>query len=121
MTAPQSGISSPGAREVLVGAPRRGPHLKSFPQARVDLRSVDLGSEILIYDERNKLVHILNATARRMWQLCDGTHGVEEIVEEVRRLFPQVSAEQIETDVGRALEDLAAKELVVMAVREVDE
>ena len=95
--------------------------MKSFPQARVDLRSVDLGSEILIYDERNDAVHLLNATARRIWQLCDGAHEVSDIVDEIGRLFPHVGATQVSDDVQRTLEQLTEKKIIVLAADEVTE
>ena len=90
-----------------------GGSVNKVPQARVDVRNVDLGSEILIYDERSNLVHILNATARRIWQLCDGAHRVTEIADEISRLFPQVPLEQVQRDVERALEDLVGKQIVI--------
>lgn len=83
------------------------------PQARVDVRSVDLGSELVIYDERHGLFHILNATARRIWQLCDGVHGVNEIVGEMTRLFPHTPAETLRQDVDRTLASLKEKEVIV--------
>ncbi len=87
--------------------------MKSVPQARVDIRSVDLGSEILIYDERHDLVHILNSTARQIWQLCDGSHDVVDIVDSVARLFPQVDPQRIRGDVERAIEDLVQKNIII--------
>lgn len=87
--------------------------MRDRPQARVDIRTVDLGSELLIYDERTKLVHVLNPTARRIWQCCDGAHRVEEIVMDIARLFPQVPVERIRSDVHGVLEELDERRVLV--------
>jgi hypothetical protein len=87
--------------------------MNCLPQARVDVRNVDLGSELVIYDERHGLFHILNSTARRIWQLCDGTHGVDEIVGEMTRMFPHTAVETLRQDVERTLASLKEKEVIV--------
>jgi len=87
--------------------------VKRCPQARVDLRIVDLENEMLVYDERARQVHILNATARWIWLLCDGTHATEEIVEEVGRMYPGTPPDTIRRDVEETLEALGTKRLLV--------
>jgi hypothetical protein len=87
--------------------------MNCLPQARVDVRNVDLGSELVIYDERHGLFHILNSTARRIWQLCDGSHGVDDIVGEMTRMFPQTAVETLRQDVERTLASLKEKEVIV--------
>ncbi len=82
------------------------------PQARVDLRVVDLGSELMVCDDRKRLVHILNSTARRIWDLCDGTHQIDEISLEVSRLFPEQSPEVVRRDVESALTALGENEMI---------
>ncbi len=94
--------------------------MRDCPQARVDVRVVDLGSELMICDDRRKLVHILNSTARRIWDLCDGTHSVREISEEVNRLYPAVEVGQIQRDVEQALGSLDEKEMIVWVTEEVE-
>lgn len=89
------------------------------PRARVDLKSVDLESELLIYDERRRLVHLLNSTARRIWQLCDGSNGIEQITREVQRLFPEVHADQVRRDVQQSLGALESQDIIVWVSEEV--
>ncbi len=93
--------------------------MKRCPQARVDLRTVDLENELLLYDEKARQVHILNATARWIWLLCDGTHAPEEIVAEVARMFPDTPAGTIRQDVEETLATLGGKNLVVWVEEEV--
>jgi hypothetical protein len=85
----------------------------------VDLKSVDLESELLIYDERRRLVHLLNSTARRIWQLCDGSNGIEQITREVQRLFPEVHADQVRRDVQQSLGALESQDIIVWVSEEV--
>lgn len=87
--------------------------MKDCPRARVDIRSVDLGSELIVYDERTRQVHVLNPTARRIWQLCDGTHQIEDIVAEIARLFPQAPVDTVESDVRSTLDELDGQGVVV--------
>ncbi len=89
------------------------------PQARVDLKSVDLESELLIYDERRRLVHLLNSTARHIWQMCDGTHRVDEITSEVTRLFPEQPLSQVQRDVEQALSSMESQDIIVWVSEEV--
>lgn len=92
--------------------------MNCFPHVRVDLRCVDQESELLIYDERTHLYHCLNSTARRIWQLCDGAHGVPEIVEEVSRLFPDIAVDALRGDVETALTALDERNLIVWVPQE---
>ncbi len=41
----------------------------------------DLGDEYLFYDSTHERVHVLNATARAIYLLCDGSASVREIVD----------------------------------------
>jgi len=79
----------------------------------VDVRIVDLENEVLVYDDRAREVHLLNATARWIWLLCDGTHAPEEIVEEISRMYPGTPRETIRQDVEETLATLGEKRLVV--------
>jgi hypothetical protein len=77
------------------------------------MRTVDAESELLIYDERRGLVHILNTTARWIWQLCDGTTKVDEIATEVEKMFPGASPGQVREDVRSALRQMESQQIIV--------
>lgn len=87
--------------------------MKTVPQVRQNLRVMDLGSELMICDDARDLIHVLNMTARRIWDLCDGTHGEDDIVDAVRQLFPDIEEEQIRRDVETALKTLEENDLLV--------
>ncbi len=54
--------------------------LDSRPQAIEGVLGRDLGDEYLFYDSSHEQVHVLNATAREIFLLCDGQASVREIV-----------------------------------------
>ena len=87
--------------------------MRTVPQVRQNVRVMDLGSELMICDDARELVHVLNTTARRIWDLCDGTHEREDIVDAVAQLFPEMPDQRIREDVERALKTLEEKELLV--------
>lgn len=50
----------------------------NYPRSKaVDV--YDLGEELLIYSDEHELGITLNASSKQIWQLCDGTHSLDEI------------------------------------------
>jgi hypothetical protein len=49
------------------------------PRRRADVVLHDLGLESMLYDPVADTVIRLNVTARRIWDLCDGTRSPDEI------------------------------------------
>ncbi len=92
--------------------------MKNLPQARVDLERVEMDADLYLYDERNRLMHQLNPTARQIWEMCDGTHRVDEIVQTVARMFPNAPEGTVRGDVERMLNQFAEKQLIFWADRE---
>jgi hypothetical protein len=58
-----------------------------------------------------EVVHILNETARAIWELCDGQTEPREIVESIVALF-DAPRQTVVRDVERALADLHAAGLL---------
>ena len=44
------------------------------PKRKPDVICRAAGQETLLYDSATDSVHVLNATARMVWELCDGCH-----------------------------------------------
>ncbi len=72
---------------------------------------VRVGSEALVYDERDRTLHLLNPTAAAIWFACDGAGSVEDLVEEFAATFAAPESE-IERDVTTALRSLAERRLL---------
>ncbi len=66
---------------------------------------------IVLADSGN--VTILNETATRVWQLCDGTHTIEQIV---RTIADEYGVEQVtaQNDVNDLLEQMLKIEALVL-------
>ena len=45
------------------------------------------GDEWVLYDSEEKSVHIVNETAEFVWRLCDGSHTLSDIAEQVQEAF----------------------------------
>ena len=65
----------------------------------------DLGDEYLIYDREADKVHVLNATAREIYLLCDGERSVDAIAAEMQTKYG-IEADLAERDTRQTLEDL---------------
>ena len=46
------------------------------PQATLE----QAGSQAVLYDRRSGKAHVLNASAARLWELCDGESTIDEVV-----------------------------------------
>lgn len=86
------------------------------PQGKVAGR--DLGDEYLIYDRAADKVHVLNATAREIYLLCDGEHSAEAIAEAMRIKF-EIDAELAARDTDQTLQELDALGVLEWKVRSV--
>jgi PqqD family protein of HPr-rel-A system len=71
----------------------------------------DLGDEYLFYDATHEQVHVLNATARAIYLLCDGKASVSEIVDRFGARFA-VDGPTARRDVEETLERLRSLGLV---------
>ncbi len=64
-----------------------------------------IGDEIVIITSDGMATHILNKTAARIWELCDGAHGAPEIADRLCQLF-DVPSDQAKMDVNEVIGQL---------------
>ena len=69
------------------------------PRSKPGVLCKDLGDEFLFYDTDREMVHVLNATAREIYRMCDGNLSVSELV--------RVFLERYEVDDQTARQDIA--------------
>ncbi|HXK59316.1 MAG TPA: PqqD family protein [Acidobacteriota bacterium] len=74
--------------------------------------SRDLGDELIIHDGVTDSVHVLNRTARMVYELSRAGKTVEAVVDALRQSFPVPEDRDLSGDVLKCLEELRAKELV---------
>jgi hypothetical protein len=74
---------------------------------------VQKGSEdVLLFNMDDGSYYALNEVGNRIWELCDGTHGIAEMVCVLAKEY-DAPAEMIATDIEEVLEDLRRKNLIV--------
>ena len=82
------------------------------PVRRQGITARDIGGETLLYSVDERAIHVLNPTAKLIWDLCDGKHTVEDIERAVRASFSVAEGRDVAIDIRRTLEVLASKELL---------
>lgn len=87
--------------------------LQKRPKVRDDVTIQELGDEVMIYDSHNEKVHILNNTAHCIWDLCNGTHTLREIKEEMCKKFPDISEQEILSDIANAIKNFENNKLLL--------
>jgi hypothetical protein len=84
-----------------------------FPRRRPEIHAQELGEELLLLGADGNAVHVLNPTARWIWERCDGRHTAAEIAEALRASFAVAPERDVAADVERTLSVFAAKGLLV--------
>ena len=83
-----------------------------MPLIRKDtLLSHELDGELVLYDQGPNVVHTLNATARFVWERCDGSHGAEDIVRELTACY-DIPPDLARKDIDRVLARLGSLGLI---------
>ena len=77
----------------------------SCPCRHASVMEYKLEDELTLYDPQSEVVHILNATAAVVWQMCNGFQSVHEISLRLSNLYGMVQ-EAVEEDVRAVLAQL---------------
>jgi hypothetical protein len=72
----------------------------------------DIGGETLLYSAAEEVIHILNPTARLIWELCDGEHSIEDMEQAIWDSFSVADEHDVTGDIQRTLEVFASKGLL---------
>jgi len=72
----------------------------------------DMGGETLLYSAEGKAIHVLNPTAKRIWELCDGEHTAADMAQALRASFSITGEYDMMGDIHRTLEVFADKGLL---------
>jgi coenzyme PQQ synthesis protein D (PqqD) len=78
------------------------------PLRSTTLRLQQAGPDVLVHDPERRKIHILNGTAAKVLDACDGRTSAQEIA---RRIAPQ-HVTQATHDVARIIEEFQALGLV---------
>ena len=82
------------------------------PLRKPELLAQELGEEMLLVDADGSTVHVLNPTARFIWERCDGQCSATDIARALQASFSVGPERDVEAHVLRTLEVFAAKGLL---------
>jgi len=74
-------------------------------------RHVDDG-ETVLYDPLTESLHILNATARLIWESCDGEHTPADVTRTIRARYATADGTDVLHDVEKTLQRLTKRGLL---------
>ena len=72
----------------------------------------DMGRESLLYSAEGKVIHVLNPTAKLIWELCDGAHTIEGMEREVRANFSTSEEHNVIEDIKQTLDLFVSKGII---------
>ena len=87
------------------------PTVQRLPCRRDDVRLDDREIHSYLVSTELGIAHELNAMARAVWELCDGSTRVDEVVDAICQVF-DVNREVAVADVVAIVDQLAAAKLV---------
>lgn len=85
---------------------------ESRPKRQAQIVVQKGAKDVLLFNMDDGSYYALNEVGHRIWELCDGTHGVAQLVSVLAKEY-DAPAEIIETDIREVLEDLRSKSLIV--------
>lgn len=87
--------------------------LASVPTHQPDIAWRAIADEGLLVDPRTGKIYPLDPVGLRLWQMCDGTRKVSEIVQKLLQEF-DVTEEVLTQDVVNYVESLQAQDLLLI-------
>ena len=85
----------------------------SNPIRNSDILLQEAGEETLLYSPEGRAVHVLNPTARFVWDRCDGQHSIHDLAQALREQFAVAPEHDVEGDVRRTVRTFAEKGLLL--------
>jgi Coenzyme PQQ synthesis protein D (PqqD) len=82
------------------------------PLRKEGVLSRQLGEEWILYDQENSVVHIINATAEHVWDLCDGNHDRDEIAKCLQDAYLVSAGTALGSDVDTIIQEFSAHGLL---------
>ena len=66
---------------------------QAVPTRNADVTLQRIGPEAILHDRRNGRAHVLNSSAARVWELCDGHSSVDQIAERFAAAYAMPTTE----------------------------
>lgn len=85
------------------------------PRRNPDVKSTLLPDGYLVVSScKTDWAHTLNPVGALVWEFCDGSHDVSQIVAEVVDLLPSGQLENLEEQVSKFVSELTASGLLLL-------
>lgn len=78
---------------------------------RAEILKRQVGDEYMLYDAAGRKVHVLNETAHFVWELCDGTCSIDDMVSRAAKTFDTDPAE-LRSDIEACLKEFRTLSLL---------
>ena len=82
------------------------------PRQKPGVVCKQMGEEMVLYDTDTESLHALNATAHFIWNLCDGEHSLESMVESVKINFGETEHHDVLGQVQKVLDHFKDEQLL---------
>jgi coenzyme PQQ biosynthesis protein PqqD len=89
-------------------------NLDTRPQRNDQILAQNVGSDFLLFNMNDGNYFSLNEVGRRIWELCDGTRTIAQIVDALAAEY-DAPREQLSQDVLELLETLRNRKLVELS------
>jgi hypothetical protein len=86
-----------------------------LPRAKSTVVLRDLSTEAMLYDPDGDKIVRLNVTARRIWEMCNGQHDLDQIAAALRAEFEVGADVDPRSDVAQTIDQFAAAGLLTGA------
>jgi PqqD family protein of HPr-rel-A system len=83
------------------------------PRAALEVTTYELDDDLVLYDARTTRAHVLNASAARIWQLCDGSRSLPALALELSTTF-DLAHSRAQADVDELVASLPAAGLLTL-------
>jgi len=87
-----------------------GPAGHPVPSPAVTAYQLD--DDLVLYDTRTAEAHVLNLSAAKIWQLCDGSRSISDLADELSRSYALDPA-RAQADVDELVSSLQAAGLLI--------
>lgn len=87
-------------------------HISSKPRQTEGVFRQVLDSEAVLYHSATGKIHILNQTAERIWDLCDGSHSLEDMEAAIRQSFQIPDETSVAEDVAETVAQFVSNGLI---------
>ena len=69
-------------------------------------------NETMLYNQETEAIHILNPTAKFVWDLCNGEHTIEDMAAAIQAEFAGTEGKDILSEIAKTLDTFAENGLL---------